>query len=98
MQMRSLKSSGGNSAGMSRGGSGLAASSGELPDVGSLESGHQQLLWGVAAVAALSRSAAVAARFASLKALAPALLTALKVIDGFGGARDCASGARGCGC
>ncbi len=40
---------------------------------------HHQLLWGVAAVAALSRSAAVAARFASLKGLPPALLAALKV-------------------
>lgn len=58
---------------------GLYHSSNELPDIALLDQAAHQLLWSVAVVASLSRSAAVAARFASLKALTPALLAALKV-------------------
>ncbi|GLI68862.1 hypothetical protein VaNZ11_013407, partial [Volvox africanus] len=72
--------SGGGGGGVFNGGNSnfLQNSSGELPDVAVLEQSAHQLLWSVAAVAVLSRSAAVAARFASLKALQPALLAALK--------------------
>ncbi|GIL99211.1 hypothetical protein Vretimale_4441, partial [Volvox reticuliferus] len=72
--------SGGGGGGMFGGGNSsfVQNSSGELPDVTMLEQSAHQLLWCVAAVAVLSRSAAVAARFASLKALQPALLAALK--------------------
>ena len=66
-------------------GSNCGSSSGELPDAGTLEAMHAQLLWAVAATAALAQSAPVAARIASLKYLPSTLLAVLKVGGWAGG-------------
>jgi hypothetical protein len=55
-----------------------AFSTDQLPDTAVLEAHQNQLLWGLAAAAALARCPQIAARLVSLKALPAVLRTALR--------------------